>query len=1442
VQQEHRFEVDMAALEHKVFLSHNSDDKDDVKKLALRLNSEDIKTWLDEWNLIPGKEWQPAIEQALEECTACAVFIGKKGFGPWQHEEMRAAIDRRVSRGQRQYRVIPVLLPGADRPEPGKLPAFLRATTWVEFRRSLDDMHALHRLVSGIRGVEPGPGPDGAIVAGECPYRGLEFFDVEHERFFFGREAETEWLVNELRPRSSGQENRFLAILGASGSGKSSLARAGLIAGLRRGALEGSSEWPIVICRPGRDPIESLAVALAGLRGGASLIKDARDLLNAKSLGDDPKSLHIVARLALRDGHASRRLVVLVDQLEEAFTLCENEAARRAFFDILHYAGTVAGGQTIVIVTIRADFYGKCGPYPALAAAMSDHQHLVGPMAEDELRRAIERPAVLAGGEFEPWLVGRLLQDVAGQAGALPLLQFTLMELWQRREGRRMTEAAYRAIGGLQGALKNRADEVLGQFDDARRDLCRRIFLRLTQPGEGSEDTKRRSSLKELVPIGTDPLVVEAVVNRLADARLITTEGSAKPGGEVSVEVAHEALIRGWGRLREWVDADRAGLLLHRQLAEAAREWQAHNRESSFLYRGTRLTAAREWVRTHRDQLNDREAKFLDASKRRRRRAIGALAASIALVLGASVGAWAYPRWTLSRSVDRDLEEARKRSLDGNQPDAIKILEKTQTRLEDLPDHDPLQGRVARALELIRRIQHDQLLDAVRSALDQARKLSLVGSESEAIKVLEKTQTRLQVVPDDDPLRRHVAGALESYQARERDSKLIAALEEAPLAATAVDEEAETLDHDPKAVVSRYRQAFRADGIDVGELSPDSTAAVIRVIRAKSQKAREALAATLDDWAWRAGPPEDNLLREIARQVDPDAWRNAIRDAEEHRDTQALQRRASDAEMDIQAAVTLHRLGSALTQAGAARAAVHLLRRAQQLHPHDFRINCELADAFTKLAPPRYDEAIRYCSAAVALRPNSASATTNLGFALSNNRRMDEAIEYYNEAIRLNAKYAPAYNGRGLAWYQKKEYDKAIADYDKAIRLNPSYAWAFDLRGNAYRSKLEYERALGDYDEAVRLSPRYVWAYYNRGRTYSYVHQYVRAIVDLTEAIRLDPNLVSAYTDRGNAYRNTQEYEKAIDDYNEAIRLDSKRVSAYTGRAIVYSNKHEYDKAVADSNEAIRLVPAPGYANRGHVYSDKREYDKAIADYNVAIRLDPKRASAYIARGQAYSNKHEYDKAIADCNEAIRLEPKYAWAYCNRGNTHRDRQQYEKAIADYEQAIRLDPRLAAAYVGRGNVYIDRQQYDKAIASYNEAIRIDPKFVLAYKNRGNAFRARQQYDAAVANYNEAIRLDSKIPEPHNAHAWLLATCPDAKYRDGKKAVESATRACELSGWKSAAILDTLAAACAETGDFDAAVKWQQKALNLVATPDDPLRKDLEAHLRLFQAKKPYRDQQ
>ena len=225
-------------------------------------------------------------------------------------------------------------------------------------------------------------------------------------------------------------------------------------------------------------------------------------------------------------------------------------------------------------------------------------------------------------------------------------------------------------------------------------------------------------------------------------------------------------------------------------------------------------------------------------------------------------------------------------------------------------------------------------------------------------------------------------------------------------------------------------------------------------------------------------------------------------------------------------------------------------------------------------------------------------------------------------------------------------------------------------------------------------------------------------------------------------------------------------------------------------------------------------------------------------RTRAWYDKKIYDKAIADYNEAIRLDPQYAAAYNNRGNAWVDKNEYEKAIADFSEAIRLDPQYAIAYNGRATAWYAKGANDKAIADCNEAIRLDPQYALAYNNRGVAWYRKTEYGKAIADYNEAIRLDPKDALAYNGRSWLWATCPDANYRDGKRAIESATKACELTVWEDAYPVGALAAACAEAGDFDAVMKWQTKANGLYSDAGD--KKKGESRLKLYQEKKPYHE--
>ena len=410
-----------------------------------------------------------------------------------------------------------------------------------------------HRL-AGVAAPErihalKGPGVSAPMAATECPYRGLLAFEAEDRHFFFGREAVVSELVRRVAPA------RLLAVVGASGSGKSSVLRAGVIAAARAGEIR-------------------------GVRTARLLTPGARP---DPPIEDDPAEL------------------IVVDQFEELFTLCDDGDLRRLFIDtLLSTAGPV-------VIGLRADIYGRLGAYPELARAVSANQLLLGAMTGDELERAVVEPALLAGLRLEPGLVELAVREVADEPGALPLLSHALRATWERRDGRTLTVEAYRESGGVAAAIAQTADELLAAMPPERQELIRRVFIRLTDVGEDGAATRRRVRIEELVPEGVAGEDVEALLERLADARLLTL-------GEGSAEVAHEVLIREWPTLRGWLQEDREGLRLHRQLGDAARIWDAGGRQPSDLYRGTRLVAATDWAQGHRLELNATERSFIDAS------------------------------------------------------------------------------------------------------------------------------------------------------------------------------------------------------------------------------------------------------------------------------------------------------------------------------------------------------------------------------------------------------------------------------------------------------------------------------------------------------------------------------------------------------------------------------------------------------------------------------------------------------------------------------------------------------------------------------------------------------------------------------------------------------------------------------------------------------------
>jgi tetratricopeptide (TPR) repeat protein len=272
----------------------------------------------------------------------------------------------------------------------------------------------------------------------------------------------------------------------------------------------------------------------------------------------------------------------------------------------------------------------------------------------------------------------------------------------------------------------------------------------------------------------------------------------------------------------------------------------------------------------------------------------------------------------------------------------------------------------------------------------------------------------------------------------------------------------------------------------------------------------------------------------------------------------------------------------------------------------------------------------------------------------------------------------------------------------------------------------------------------------------------------------------------------------------------------------------------------VRSNPRDAFAllMRGICLIEKGDLKNALQDFSECIRLDPSDSSAFLIRGATWLRLKDFDKAIKDYDEAIRIEPMDALAFDHRGFTWSQKKEYEKALKDFDEAIRLDPKLVNAYDSRGVIWNGMKRYDEAIRDFDEAIRLDPKYIGAFNNRGFAWSNKKIYDKAIKDYDEAIRLDPRQDYPLGNLAWLLATCPESKFRNGKRALELATKACELTRWKAANHIDTLAAAYAESGTFEQAVRRETQAIELEDSYGNK-RDDYRQRLRLYENQQPYR---
>lgn len=430
---------------------------------------------------------------------------------------------------------------------------------------------------------------------GRSPYVGLASFQEQDADRFFGREKLTQELCARI------ETARFLVIAGPSGSGKSSLARAGLMHALRRGVLSGggvllnaptvadSENWLYEILAPGRNPLTELARVVSSfaksLEAGDEIVKRGRA---------DETLLHRWADIALGD-QKTRRAILLVDQFEEVFTQVTDEAERAAFLNLVVYAATAESGRVTVVCCTRSDFIGNWAKYPNLNDLLRHGLYQIPPMQPDELVRAIARPAIQVGLPIDETLVKEILDDMRAAPGALPLMQFALQDLFEYAKSKggviALTRDDYLARGGLHQALSRHADAAFSKLNAAEQKIARSIFASLVEPGRGNVDTKRTARLQDIVPADTDTAQVKNVITKLADARLVTTD---QKDADETVTLAHERLIDAWKWLRDLIDENREAIALQNQISDDAKEWEQHGRDASYLYTGARLATAQE--------------------------------------------------------------------------------------------------------------------------------------------------------------------------------------------------------------------------------------------------------------------------------------------------------------------------------------------------------------------------------------------------------------------------------------------------------------------------------------------------------------------------------------------------------------------------------------------------------------------------------------------------------------------------------------------------------------------------------------------------------------------------------------------------------------------------------------------------------------------------------
>lgn len=684
------------------FLSYPGVDRDEARALASHLRDKGLRIWCDVFpeSLPPGASWPRRLEAALEQADGFLLLVGPGPIEGWVRRELDYALRLQVERERqgRAFPLVPLCRPGAQL---GKLSGFIggfQGLVLAEEPRHLGP-EAVGRLVEELRKTL-GQGSTARFEVSEEPYPGLEVFDENRAPFFFGRDDEIRELCERLGHTGDGYQ-RWLQIEGPSGSGKSSLAQAGLLPRVRRGWIAGGPrEFQVAVMRPGKRPVLNLAQAVHRALGAAGLpLARVEESLGASDMG-----LVLLLREHLP---AQTGFLLLVDQLEELFTVADEAGQVRELDALLGRMLEDADRPFYLVTTVRSDFLGKYETLPWLGAGLNGaSRYQLRAMRGEALRRAIEGPAALVGLRWEQGLPERILEDAARSEGSGPLVAHVLHELWRKREGESLTHKAYQELEGVSGALRKSADAVVDGLGPEAEGLerARRLLLRLVRI-RGGEATRQTATRAEVLTAAGGGEQAERVLTRLSGGRdpsrpegvvgvrLVTVSGQDEESGEDQVDLVHETLLSEWERLRTWVEEHRKVLECRDDLEAAVQGWNAAGSPKEGLPGGAQLAYYRK-----AEGYGDRARRYLEAAEaeerrrsRRTRRVNAGLSAGLFVALVA--GGWAWQQQTLAESRLRDAAETAEQvamligRLEPSEEDAEvrqELLEKTAALQERL--------------------------------------------------------------------------------------------------------------------------------------------------------------------------------------------------------------------------------------------------------------------------------------------------------------------------------------------------------------------------------------------------------------------------------------------------------------------------------------------------------------------------------------------------------------------------------------------------------------------------------------------------------------------------------------------------------------------------------------------------------------------------------------